>query len=204
MCRFIESIRVEDGRLLNLDYHQRRLDATLCVHAAGSHIALGGTISVPPECASGLFKCRVVYSSHVHLVEFVPYERKPVRSVAPADGSGIGYPVKFENRSALDALKTRHPRSDEIIIVKGGVITDSHAANLVFEKSGTLVTPSDVLLAGTMRAKLLDEGVITAQRLYPCDIQSFDRIHFINAMNALGERTFDLSRTSALRTWFLL
>ena len=103
MCRLVESVRVENGLVLNLEYHQRRLDAALRACVGGNaRISLAETITVPPECGSGLFKCRVVFSSHVHLVEFVPYHRKPVRSFALADGGKAI--AKLGDRTAVGKL----------------------------------------------------------------------------------------------------
>ena len=71
---------------------------------------------------------------------------------------------------------------DDIIIIRNGLVTDSYYANLCFEKKGELFTPVVPLLNGTKRMKLISEKKIIPIDIKPKEINSYDRIHLINAM----------------------
>lgn len=71
---------------------------------------------------------------------------------------------------------------DDIMIVKNGCITDSYNANLIFFDGRLWWTPDTPLLAGTQRARLLDEKRIFPRRIMPGDLVQFEKAGLINAM----------------------
>lgn len=79
-------------------------------------------------------------------------------------------------------MLARMTGTDDIIIVKNGLVTDASSSNLVFVRDGNFVTPADCLLPGTKRQLLLDKGMIRQEKVRVEDIWHYDSVLFINAM----------------------
>lgn len=188
MSLYIETIRLLDGALKNIRYHQERFERTRS-HSLGvkSHPQLEQLIQIPDGLEIGLLKCRVIYGKEIQRIEFEPYERRLVSSVKLIVSESILYNYKFAERSALDLLFSRRGACDEIMIVKNGCITDSYYANVAFWDGSKWFTPDTPLLPGTMRASLLDEGVLETRRITVKDLGEFQKLKLINAMNNLHE-----------------
>ena len=186
MCRCIETIRIEDGRVWQLDYHQRRVDTTRSELFPGSDpLPLRHAVpSVLPD--SGLYKLRVTYAETLINVEVVAYQRRPLRSLVCVIDDTIDYRFKWADRSDLQRLLAQRGEADEIIIVRRGRVTDSSYSNLVLRQGKRWVTPDTPLLAGTMRASLLDKGTITAAPVQLDRLARYSHVALINAMNPLG------------------
>lgn len=178
---FSEAIKLKDGVLYNLEYHQERVNRTL-YQFYGTTIDLSSIKAmIPDDKTSGLYKCRLIYGRDIHTVEFIPYFFRQITKVCFVKGNDIEYGYKCVDRSRLNEL-LETSGCDEIVIVKNGRITDSSAANLVFRSSSGLYTPEVPLLAGTKRQYLLDKGVIRTGEIRLDDISKYDRMFFINAM----------------------
>lgn len=181
MIQFTEAIKLKDGVLHNLEYHQKRANHTTCKFFQ-KEIDLSTLVQAIPENArSGLYKCRVLYSDRIENIEFIPYSFREIKTVGIVVDNTINYSHKYADRQQLNAL-LETLGYDDIIIVKDGFVTDSSAANLVFESAGTLFTPKTYLLAGIKRQFLIDKGIIKEMDIPMSDIKKFDKIHFINAM----------------------
>ena len=60
MCPFIETIRIEDGKIYNINYHTERCNRTRAAFWQDvADIDLGEFIS--PQSLEGIWKCRIVY-----------------------------------------------------------------------------------------------------------------------------------------------
>ena len=91
MTTFSEAIRLEQGRLHNLAYHQARVDRT-AGHFFGTCPSLSGLPnSIPEEVRQGLFKCRVVYGRDIGKVEYIPYVRRRIEKVGVIRDDAIDY-----------------------------------------------------------------------------------------------------------------
>jgi len=66
-------------------------------------------------------------------------------------------------------------------------VSDSFYANTAFWDGRAWSTPDTPLLAGTMRAYLLDQGLLREERIRPEDLGKFLKVRLINAMNDLQE-----------------
>ena len=71
---------------------------------------------------------------------------------------------------------------DDIIIVRKGLLTDTSYANIAFWDGHRWITPAEPLLAGTCRARLLDEGWLVEGAIRSKDLPGFSRIRIFNAM----------------------
>jgi 4-amino-4-deoxychorismate lyase len=68
------------------------------------------------------------------------------------------------------------------LIVKNNLLCDTTIANIALLIDNQWLTPSTPLLEGTTRARLLDEGFLSAACLTSKDIQKADKIAIMNAM----------------------
>ena len=186
MSPYIETIKLLDGELKNLQYHQLRFERTRSLTLGlKTHPKLGQVIQIPGGLEAGLLKCRVTYGKEIELIEFEPHERRLVRSLKLVVSDTISYGYKFFDRTALDLLFRLRGTCDDILIVKKGCISDSYYANAAFWDGNGWFTPDTPLLPGTMRASLLNEGVIETRKITPEDLGIFQNIRLINAMNSL-------------------
>ena len=188
MSLYIETIKLLDGDLQNLQYHQNRFERTRS-HAfrSRSHPQLKQVIQIPDGLRKGLLKCRVIYGKEVVRIEYEPYEPGLIRSLKLIFSDTISYGFKSADRSALDALYQLRGTSDDILIVKNGCMTDSYYANVIFWNEDGWFTPDTPLLQGTMRAFLLANGSIKIMRIKLDDLGHFQKIRLINAMNSLHD-----------------
>jgi len=176
---FLETIKIHEGRIRNLPYHQKRLEKTIRAHYPGVEIPELKTDlqSVP---TAGIYKCRVLYTDRIQTITFEHYLPKPIRTFTIIE-SDIDYAYKYADRSALEALKVG-VSTDEIIIQKEGLLTDTSYSNLAFYDGSTWLTPRSPLLAGTMRSKLLEAGKLQEADITPDDLDRFCDIALMNAM----------------------
>lgn len=181
---FSEAIKLKDGVLYNLSYHEMRMRRTT-EHFFGINFPL--LIEIPEDKMTGLFKCRIVYSNQIHSVEFIPYSFRAIRRLALVKDDSIDYVYKYTDRVALNTLLAKSG-CDDIIIIKDGHITDASSSNLVFEDKTGLYTPDSYLLRGTKREYLLDKGVIKERAIKVENIKEYDSIYLINAMVDLEDR----------------
>lgn len=188
MCRFIETIRVENGRALSLPYHQKRVNESLLLTGGGSvRLSLAGLLGNLPT-TEGVFKARIVYDNTGKVLEqsLTPYTPKKVRTLRLVDCDDIDYSLKYADRTMLNTLAAMAGSADEIIIVRHGKLTDTSYSNIALYDGENWFTPRYPLLRGTMRQRLLDEGVIQETDITPADLRRYRQVSLINAMMPLG------------------
>jgi len=176
----LETIRIEDGEVHNLIYHQRRMDqsrAALFPHA--STLNLADHLDIPQE--RGCFRCRVLYAEDIVSIQYLPYKPKPIERLKIVP-SNIDYRYKYADRHALEQLLQENPHADEIIIEKEGLLTDTTIANIALFREGKWYTPKTPLLEGTMRQKLLDEGLLHPKNIASSEIKHYSLVALMNAM----------------------
>ncbi len=188
MSPFIETIRLEDGTLKNLSYHQSRFERTRSGELGlESHPVLSKVIQIYEGMDRGLLKCRVTYGKEIERIEFEPYIRHPATSLQVVHSDNIFYGYKFRDRGELESLHKQKGKCDDILIVQKGFVTDSFFANVAFWDGHAWFTPDTPLLPGTMRAYLMDKGILKARTISLNDLNVFRYIRLINAMNNLDE-----------------
>lgn len=184
--KFIESIKVKDGKVFNEGLHMARFNET-----CEKFFARRGEFPDLRSCADfpekGLHKARIIYGKAVESVEFIPYSFKKIASARMVESEKFDYSHKALDRSRFDALLSQKSDCDEIIITIGGMVCDSSYSNLVFEKNGEFFTPSTRLLNGTKRRALLKSGAIREIPVAAGQVKNFDRVFFINAMIDLDD-----------------
>lgn len=186
MCPFIETIRIQEGNLHNLQYHQLRFERTRQDnYDLKNHPSLKDLIRIPEGLGHGSCKCRVTYSRTIDLIEYEPYEASVIKSLKLVYSETISYGYKYADRSGLKALYMQRGSCDDIIIVKAGCISDSYVANIAFWNGTRWTTPDTPLLPGTMRASLLEQGALKEERITSEDLSKYQSIRLINAMRDL-------------------
>ena len=188
MCLLFETIKCSNGKLFNMEFHQARLEKA-CVEYFGisAEIKLIERIEIPDFAKTGLFRCRVTYTSQIEKIEFLPHQYREIKSLKLVEDNEIDYHFKYAERERLQQLFGNRGDCDDIIIVKNGCVTDSFAANLVFFDGEQWWTPDSPLLAGTQRKKLLTEGKIVECRITTSDISKYSKVGLINALNDFNE-----------------
>ncbi|RZD16057.1 MAG: hypothetical protein EVJ46_07655 [Candidatus Acididesulfobacter guangdongensis] len=109
MCRFIETVKLENGNYKLIDYHNKRLNDTI-IHffkknlLKSEFIDIGKFLPSPAaEFKKGIFKCRIVYSDKIESIEILPYIKKNIKRLKLVE-SDIDYSLKFENRDSINNL----------------------------------------------------------------------------------------------------
>lgn len=183
MYQFLETIRINDGSVLNLNYHQSRMDKTLELNFSEYSVGdLISIISIPAEFAKGIVKCRVEYDNHNYAVTFESYKPRQINSLKVLTDDSIDYRFKFSDRRNLVRLMEKRDNCDDILIVKNNMITDTSFSNLIFFDDKVWYTPSNPLLNGTTRARLLSEGRISEKEIFLDDLPKYSHFKLINSM----------------------
>jgi 4-amino-4-deoxychorismate lyase len=187
MCLLIETIRVQDRRLCNIDAHIFRMNASrLQLLGCGGIIDLRERIIIPDHVDEGVWKCRILYGREIDSVEWAPYTPKPLRNIRVVVADDICYNHKYADRSRLDAL-IQAANADDVLIVRNNAVTDMSFANVALFDGATWWTPDTPLLNGTRRQALLREGRIRKRHISPADLNLFARIVPVNAMLDIGD-----------------
>jgi len=174
-----ETLRVHDGKISHIDYHNRRLnDTRKALWGVDEPLDLRSYITPPPH---GLYRCKVIYGPRIEKVEFHPYTPRAVTSLKLI-WADIDYPYKFLDRRAIDEAFAKRGSADDILIVKKGLITDTSIANIAFFYKGSWLTPAQPLLKGTTRARLLDQRVLKRSHIEAQDVKKFEKVALLNAM----------------------
>lgn len=188
MCPvYFESIRVADGKVFHLDYHQRRVGRVSVVQL---HEAID-RVSLPQQ---GVYKLRISYTPTEILRTVVTfYTPKNIETLKVVKDDDIDYSFKWEERSVLNKLYELRGDCDDILIVKHGMVTDTSFCNILFSDGLDWVTPGTPLLAGTCRARLVQEGKVRVEDIRLTELPKYKYYMLINAM-----LDFDLRRQKTI------
>jgi len=175
----LETLKIEDGVIFNLDYHQKRCSQSRQeLYNNSSQLILNQHINAPSK---GLYRCRILYAEAIKSVEYIPYVPKEILSLRVVSSS-VDYHLKYANRAALNHLQNLHSDVDDIIIEKNGYISDTSIANIAFYDGEIWHTPATPLLKGTMRQKLIDEGFLHIRDIKKEDLGQYTQVALTNAM----------------------
>ena len=166
------------------EYHQRRLEATLQAYGIQAQYDLHALLSPPGQ---GLYRCRVLYDGNKIDISYRPYQMRTFNSLQAVEDNSIDYGYKYADREQLDALFAKRAESDDIVIVKNGLITDTTIANIAFFDGENWVTPAQPLLHGTTRQRLIDEGRLIEKTVSVQDLSLYSKVAVMNAMTGFVE-----------------
>lgn len=186
MCRYIETVRIENGELHNVERHNMRMNAVR-KEVWGTNDCLKLEDYVQAHSYKERTRCRVTYGMEIESVEYFPYQIRPVHSLQLVDGGDIDYRMKHADRTDLNELFSHRSEADEILIVRNGLLTDTSIANIALWDGSCWYTPALPLLGGTQRAYLLDQGIISTRNIRVEELSCFQKIRMFNAMIDFGE-----------------
>ncbi|CAA6810249.1 MAG: Aminodeoxychorismate lyase (EC [uncultured Sulfurovum sp.] len=174
-----ETIKIDEGKIFNLSYHQERMDESRKkLFLTQNTIHLKDHIHPPKK---GLYKCRIVYAENIYSIEYIPYKKKQVHSLKIVS-SPIKYEHKYVDRKTINNLLSVCNDADDILIEHNGYICDTSIANIAFFDGKRWYTPEKPLLKGTMRAKLIDEGLLKTKKIKSSEIGNYTQVALMNAM----------------------
>ncbi|QSZ42539.1 branched-chain amino acid aminotransferase [Sulfurimonas aquatica] len=176
---YLETIKIVDGVVMNLLYHQRRLDTVLNLLNTTTIWNLQDLIKPP---SSGVYKCRLLYNEKTINIEYIKYEKRSIKRLKLVYDNTIEYSIKYEDRKCLNELFKKREECDDILIVKNALITDTTIANIAFYDGSKWLTPKSPLLQGTVRQRLLEESKIIEKDIKVQDLKTFSKVALMNAM----------------------
>ncbi|MDY0234113.1 MAG: aminotransferase class IV family protein [Sulfurimonas sp.] len=176
---FFETIRVLNEEAQHLEYHQTRYEKALKSLGVKEFKSLKEYIKPP---SSDFYRCRVVYDAKSIDVEFYEYKKREIKSLKLVYDDKISYAYKSTSREHLDRLFEQRCSSDDVLIVKDSLITDTTIANVAFFKDGLWYSPKEPLLCGTTRARLVDEGKIILRDIRVDELALYSGLALMNAM----------------------
>ncbi len=190
MSRLLESIKVLDNQIHNLDYHKDRIIKSLRT-AYGNHAnspidfdLIKKDIEKPD---GGLYKLRLTYDESRYNYELIPYQIKPINSLKIIEGRDITYDLKWADRDCINQLYNQKATADDILIVKDGLITDTSYCNVALFRDGIWYTPQTPLLHGTKRAQLLEQKIIQEAKMTVDQISTYTQCRLFNALIDFGQ-----------------
>ena len=179
MNDFLETIKAVDGELFHMPYHQKRYESVLSSLGFENFENLSEYLE-PPKW--GVYRCRLVYSSHAIRVTYHEYKKREINSFKLIFNNDIDYAQKASSREEIDALYEQRDGCDDILIIKNLLVTDTSIANIAFYDSGMWITPKNPLLKGTTRARLIDEGKLFEADIKAQSLRKFSKVALLNAM----------------------
>jgi 4-amino-4-deoxychorismate lyase len=185
----LETVKIHKGEVINIELHNMRMSRSrreLFGMDKWEDIAsLEGLRKIP--FSDQPIKARIVYADKIIGVEWEFYARRVLKSLKIVVDNEIDYRHKYSDRARLNELLSQRGSSDDIIIVKNGVITDSSFSNLAFTDGIKWLTPAEPLLMGTKRQQLILEGRLVEEEIRMSDLNRFSKCSLINALNDLGD-----------------
>lgn len=183
MSRLLESIKLFDGQVYNLEYHQRRVSQSFeKLSWESPNWSLQDVISIPEEYKKGLYKIRLIYQKQIEYIEFVSYQTKTISKLNLVEVGNLDYSLKYEDRSEINQFKALFPKGEDILMLKKGLLTDTSYCNIALGNKKDWLTPKQPLLHGTKRAELLERGILQETDLSKEDLSQFSQIRLFNAM----------------------
>ena len=187
---FLETIRILNGETKYIDWHQRRVDATMRHFYPAHHHSwdLNSCIEVPSEFQSGVVRCRITYDAHLFSIHYYRYEPRKINSLKLVEApAGFDYRYKFADRYIFEDLFAGKNDADDILITVDGWIKDTSVANIAIQCNGRWYTPSIPLLAGTTWKRLVSSGILTPCPIHISQLKKYKVLRPFNAMNDWDE-----------------
>ena len=181
MYPFIETIRIEDGQIHNLDYHIRRMNNTRS--AFWKEVTPIDLLQIlNPPALPGIHKCRILYRKEIEEITYAPYQMRKIATLRLIHADNIDYTYKSANREELNTLFAKREGADDVLIVRNGLLTDTSIANVALYDGTHWCTPAHPLLRGTKRAELLFKQLLIEKDIHISQLREYSQIMLFNAM----------------------
>jgi len=173
--KYIETIKCDDFKVYNLEYHKKRVANTI-----GKNIALEEYIYPPSD---DLLKCRFVYTKdEIIEISYEKYIKKESKKFKVVFDNNILYPYKTLQRDNINNLYKQKDNADEILIFKNSLLTDSSIANIAIFYDNQWLTPTLPLLKGTTRDRYLNNNILKTANITLDMLKGTKKLAFLNAM----------------------
>jgi 4-amino-4-deoxychorismate lyase len=175
----LETLRIEEGIVTNLDYHQARCDKSRKALFDEQNILKLDQNIHPPS--TGIYRCRILYDTKIRHIKYIPYTPKKINTLRVVSSS-LSYAYKYANREVFDLLLETYYEVDDVNIEQAGYLTDITIANIALYDGRLWWTPANPLLKGTTRQRHLDEGLLHLCHIHKKDLPHYTKIAVLNAM----------------------
>jgi para-aminobenzoate synthetase/4-amino-4-deoxychorismate lyase len=192
----LETLKLERGEYALLERHLSRLDAS--AQHFDYHISINTVRNALKAHAQDFSpeprRVRLLVSASGEVrIESTPLGAIPtvpdvVLASRPVSGLDRFLYHKTTHRIVYDTHRTQYPDAFDVLLWnEAGEITEFTYGNVMLELDGLRVTPPIHcgLLAGTMRAELLERGEITERVVTMNDLERVTRIWFVNSVRSV-------------------
>jgi len=187
-----ETIKISNGKIYNLDYHQNRVDRAFKeFFKSKNNLQLQKIINNYPK--QGLYRAKLIYNANTVLsLKYYKYKTKSIKNFMLVEMPNINYQYKFLNRDFFLELSTIYS-ADEFLITQNGFLKDTTIANIALfhTKKRLWHTPKEPLLLGTTLSRYLKNKKLQQKDIHYKDLKKYSKIAFLNAM--IEWREFKLS-----------
>lgn len=177
-----ETIKIENGKIYNLEYHQARVDyAYKKLFQTESKLNLKESLTGYP--ADNLYRAKIVYNINgLVSKDYYIYKQKRISTFLLAEIPNINYNFKYFSRDFLDPLKEY--QADEFIITQNGYLKDTTIANIALFHTASQKwhTPKAPLLQGTTLNRYLKNKELIKTDVHYKDLKNYSKIALLNAM----------------------
>ncbi len=194
MSLYIESISIEsDGTCPLLSYHQARIDRTIG-ESHSVNLSSIVELQVNKLIVGHQQKLRILYNkSGVQEVKTQPYVIRLIRNLTTVNIT-FDYDHKSTDRDAINAAFALRRQSDDILMVRDGLVTDTSYGNVACYQDGVWYTPESPLLGGCRRQSLIDKGLLTPKKIRIEALNSYPYLMVFNGLIPYGRVIIPKSR----------
>tara|TARA_Y100000992_G_C21108255_1_gene416037 strand:+ start:52 stop:651 length:600 start_codon:yes stop_codon:yes gene_type:complete len=183
MFPLFESIRIKNGTVFLIDFHQKRMDKTFDKFYKKQNPwdlkQIFSQIEIPHF---GLYKMKFNYSEKKYKIQFSKYILRKIERLKCYEINNFIYPFKFTDRKMIEYFHSKKLDCHDILMIKNGYLTDTSYCNIIFFDGSGWFTPEKPLLNGVQREKLLESKVITKTKIKLNEINDFKQFKLVNAM----------------------
>jgi 4-amino-4-deoxychorismate lyase len=178
--QLLETIKVDQGKVFFISFHNERFNSSRqALFGIQEKVDLSTLIN-PPDL--NCYRCRIIYSEKIEKIEFIPCQNRQFKIFQIVHDDHIDYEYKYLDRRAIQKLEQLKKEADDILIIKQGLITDISIANVAFFDGEQWITPTNPLLKGTTRERLLQEGKIKPATIDLKEIKKCSKMALMNAL----------------------
>ena len=183
MFPLFESICVENYQIKLSEFHQKRMDNSyLKLFNVKNKWSIKKIFESLKIESKNKYKLRINYSQSKYSISLNKYFKKKISSLQCLELNDYSYDLKYTDRSIIEKNYKLKSLSDDILIIKNGLVTDSSYCNIVFFDGLSWVTPKYPLLKGVQRNFLLKNKIIFKKKIKVSDISKYKSFVLINSM----------------------
>lgn len=190
----LETMRLSDGNYFLLDDHLNRVhqSAQFFNYNIDIESIKFALVNHAKKHVQGDFIVRLLVNQNgeftIEAKKLLPNQNKNIVTLAnePINKDHLFLHHKTTNRHIYEVHQVHKSKKmfDVLLWNEQKELTEFTIGNLVVKLNGKLVTPpiSSGLLAGTFRSSLINDGIISEQKLYLSDLRNCEEIWLINSV----------------------